>query len=209
MNKILKPLLLAFLVSTAGCSGFLDQGNQSPPPTTSTPQATSSNNNPVYSESTDTGSIVLRISDLPSGYEFRGEVDQSPKMDTDTASELREQNILRQHQRSFIYNSTEQTDLPVIIISSVIIYENQRAANSQFQQSIVDLTEGNGTSETREIVSGSTATIVKFENERGGKVVLIHSQRQNMGFYIATLSTQEYREEFTTEQYIKMLVDLS
>jgi hypothetical protein len=161
-----------------------------------------------YSSTAATGEIVLRLSDLPSGYEFGGGVNQSQDANTDTGDQLESQGILRQHQRSFRYNGTETTQYPAILLSSVVVYENTDVADQQFQQAVANLTTQNATAETREVVSGSTATVVTFQNERDGYVVLVYSQTRNLGFYVATLSGDGYREEFTVEQYVKMLVDV-
>jgi hypothetical protein len=161
-----------------------------------------------YSSSAATGEIVLRLSDLPSGYEFGGGVNQSQDANTETGDQLESQGILRQHQRSFRYNGTDTTQYPAILLSSVVVYENTEIANQQFQQAVANLTTQNATAETREVVSGSTATVVTFRNQRDGYVVLVYSQSQNLGFYVATLSGDGYRKEFTVEQYVKMLVDI-
>lgn len=214
MQRPTAALLVSGMLILAGCGSLPVINNQDQTSTPVPQPEANSNSDPSadtrtpYDMSVNTGEIVLRLSDLPSGYEFGGETNQSQTSEGDTGTQLREQSILRQHQRSFRYNGTDTSQYPPILISSVIIYEDTNAAENQFQQAVANLTTGNATAENREVVSGSTATVVKFRNQRDGYVVLVYSQNQNMGFYIATLSANRYREEFTVDQYIKMLVDV-
>ena len=206
-RKIVSLLLIGVLLVSAGCSGLgifgEDMGNTTTTTDSYSPTPAPSNEtDPTYGMNTNTGEIVLRLSDLPSGYEFRGEVNKSP------SENLSKKGITKIHKRSFSYNSTNKSGYPSIIISSTIIYENQHTASGKFQETVENLLANNASVETEEIISGSTATIAKFSNQRGGKVTLIYSQKENMGFYVVSLTKSSYQTDQTKEFYIKMLVDL-
>lgn len=186
-------VLLLIAVMTAGCSvPFLG-----------------SDPGPKYNASTDTGDIVLRLSDVPEAYDRGGEsLQYRSNLSGSEKRQFSRQGIIKQHQRSFLLNDSSNQSYPAVLISAAVVYEDTASADENIRNTIANLTSEGASYRKMEIVTGVNATIAQFENDRGGHVTVIYDQDSNMGYYVVALADQPEIPELVKEMFVKMIIDL-
>lgn len=203
---------------SAGCGGVsILTDDSSPTPTTVpgtdtiTPSPTESKSvQSLYSMETETGEIVLRLSDLGATYNLSGE---SLKVRKELSGEERDQlesnDILRTHSRSFRSTNSSEENNPLLVISTVTIYDSQNDAKSGLQHKLKSFQERDSEIRNVSVATGINATQVKFQNQRDLHNTLLYHQDNNLVITVIVTGPNQYYTEEGRSSLVQMYSEIS
>jgi len=160
-----------------------------------------------FDADTDTDSLVLRLSDLPDGYEYSGETDiTTAELDDDEREQYESDQIVRQHSRSF--RRTDDSDGPIIIYSEATVYENAGRASDQLSETESIFQDQSAEVTSVELTTGVTATQITYINNQDTQNVLIYYQKDNLLLLVIISDANEFYNERARELMIEMISDI-
>lgn len=201
---------------TAGCSGgipFIDNSRQQTPTETQTtptptPADTSTSASQLYTAETNTGEIVLRLSDLGADYNASGETSKiRNELSEENRTEFKEKQIIKQHQRAFrLSNRDSLGEKPFVIFSSATVFESIIAAQSSLQNK----TTSNISNATvsRVDIASNTVLRIKFQNERGVNTILYYDRNKNLVYSILVAGREKFYDKRAEELFVRTMVDI-
>lgn len=226
MRKQTGLLVLIALSALAGCSfSFGDDPGSSQVTATEvrevnnereTPAATTTDTDRTeattdgqrYGPDTDTGEILLSLPELGQSYNFSSESMRTrSELSSSEKASFEEQGLLKRHERVFSL-ADGGYDGPPAVISTVAVYDSERAAASATPELVESIREAGGTAEQVEIASGVEATRLSGETQTGRKNVLITWQTDNLIIWVVTSGIEQSYPEVTEEYFVEMVLDV-
>jgi hypothetical protein len=212
-------VIVACIIVIAGCGGLNPlsgsdaDGTQTPVSTVQSTGTLTEDEGAVDQENTfgpdtDTGDIVLRLSDLPENYEYSGETNrQTAELSGEEREQYESQGILRQHSRSF--RRSDDSTGPVLVYSEATIYESADDVDAQIQEVRSTFESQSAEIETIELASGVTATQISYENDQGTQNVLVYYERDNLLLLIISSGQEQSYSERAQILMIQMISDIA
>lgn len=217
-----KALVLSFVIvlaALAGCSQFSSGGNSAPSdsnaertqsdaiPTTTTQQPTPQGGDSETTGSFDTSiqsdEILVSGAELPTGYQYQGESRHlRNESSTSQQDQMEASGMILSHNRAF---ATDNASLPAYVFSSVAVYEDATAAEQWLSSHTSDLQQEYGANVEQQTISTAVQiTVVRFENDDGGRTIGYYRQQDNLVYYTA-VSGDDYNPTLTTDLFTTML----
>jgi len=167
-----------------------------------------SDSSEVFDADTDTDSLVLRLSDLPDGYEYSGETDiTTAELDDDEREQYESDQIVRQHSRSF--RRTDDSDGPIIIYSEATVYENTGRASDQLSEIESTFQDRSAEITPVELTTDVTAKQITYVNDQDMKNVLLYYQRDNLLLGIISSGADQFYTAIAKDSIINMVSDVN
>lgn len=162
---------------------------------------------PTFDAETNTDSIVLRLSDLPSTFEYSGERDiVTAELDGTEQEQYAAKDIVRQHSRSF--RQASDADGPMLVYSEATVYESADHADAHLTETESTFREQSASIDTVELAADVSATQIRHENDRGSQNVLLYYQRGNMQLLVIVSGNEAFYPELGEELMIAMVSDV-
>jgi hypothetical protein len=162
---------------------------------------------PTFDAETNTDSIVLRLSDLPSTFEYSGERDiVTAELDGTEQEQYAAKDIVRQHSRSF--RQASDADGPMLVYSEATVYEGADHADAHLTETESTFREQSASIDTVELAADVSATQIRHENDRGSQNVLLYYQRGNMQLLVIVSGNEAFYPELGEELMIAMVSDV-
>lgn len=209
-----RVIVAGFATTLAGCGGLLPGSSNSSntpsaepdEPTNQTQKERNSNESTTVGR-TDypTSDVLLSVPELGERYTLTGETLRSQSSaDRDELDTLREDGIIRQHERSFQLG-TNDNDRASVVFSAVTVYESTDVATSATDGLLTSIQDNGGSVEDQNVLSGVSASIATFENDDGALNTLFVRRSDQVQYYVVTSDQTGYFRDQTRDLFVRMI----
>lgn len=218
-------LSLVGSVPLAGCSLFDGRGGgggvrtdapsratgaatptRTPTPDGSTPATERRDGTSESAGSYPLADVVLRLSDLASGYEQNGESDVTRESaDDETGARFAESGIARQFSRTFV--NTAGGDRAALVLSEATVFDAASDAAERRRVLVESLTDGGGSVETAALSSDVRVRRVRYTSDSGARNVVLYHRTDDLLLTAVASDEGAYHEAQAESLAVTMIAD--
>jgi cation transport regulator ChaC len=208
-----RGVIVGLTAGLAGCGGLLPGPEELSGTSTTesdgpaTPKQEETNTGLTRDSETDypTSDVLLSVPEMDDGYTLTGESYQvQSSADQDELERLRKAEIVRQHERSFRLETTDDSRASVVF-SSVTVYESADVATNATDELLNSIRDNGGSIEEQNILSGISASMATFENNEGDSNTLFLRRSGQVQYYVVTSDQAGYFQDQTRDLFVQMV----